>query len=85
MNVTQLRETLEYLETLGQGEMEVQFSYNSGDYWNTKVAVGIDAVEVATVLYSDYHSKDKVIEYDDPEDADESEVPAGARTVIMLG
>lgn len=84
MNVTQLREMLQDLEAQGKGEMDVQFSYNYGDYWRTQVAVSVDTVEEAFVTHSDYHSMDKLVTWDD-EDEDYGAVPEGARTVIILG
>jgi hypothetical protein len=83
MNVTQLREMLEDLEAQGKGEMEVLTSYNYGDYWRTQVAQGVDAVEEATVVYSEYHSMDKVVDTED--DDGEAVAAEGTRTVIMLG
>jgi hypothetical protein len=85
MNVTQLREMLQELEAQGKGEMEVQTSYNYGDYWRTQVAQCVDSVEEATVVYSEYHSMDKVVEFDEQEDEDYGVVPEGARAVIILG
>jgi hypothetical protein len=83
MNVTQLREMLEDLEAQGKGEMEVLTSYNYGDYWRTQVAQGVDSVEEATVVYSEYHSMDKVVDAED--DDGEAVAAEGTRTVIMLG
>jgi len=81
MTVTQLIEMLQDLEAQGKGGMEVQTSYSSGDYWGTTVAHGIDELEEAIVKYSEYHSMDKVVEYD----ADDEGQPAeDSRTVIML-
>ena len=81
MNVKQLREMLQDLEAQGKGEMEVLTSYSSGDYWRTTVAQPVDCAEEAIVKYSEYHSMDKVVEYD----ADDEGQPAeDSRTVIML-
>lgn len=84
MNVTQLREMLQDLEAQGKGEMDVQFAYNYGDHWRTQVASTIDTVEEAFVKHSEYHSMDKVVEWDE-EDEDYGTVPEGARAVIILG
>ena len=84
MNVTQLREMLQDLEAQGKGQMEVQTSYNYGDYWRTQVAQGVDTVEEAHVEYSEYHSMDKLVTWDD-EDDEYGAVPEGARAVVMLG
>jgi hypothetical protein len=83
MNVRELREMLQELEAQGKGEMEVQTSYNYGDYWRTQVAQGVDTVEEATVTYSEYHSMDKVVDAED--DDGEAVAAEGTRTVVMLG
>lgn len=62
-------------------EAEVLFAYNYGDYWRTTVAARIDSVADAKVVHSEYHSMDKVVMRDDEDD----EVPAGARSVVLLG
>jgi hypothetical protein len=79
MNVSQLRAALAEQEEIGNGEMEVKFAYNYGDYWRTQVASSVDSVSSAAVKYSDYHSMDKVLVEDD-----EHEMPADARTVLIL-
>ncbi len=78
MKVSDLIEMLEDFNP----EAEVLFAYNYGDYWRTTVAARIDSVEDAKVVYSDYHSMDKVVMgHDEPED----EGPAGTRNVVLLG
>ena len=61
MTVNELKEYLEQFD----GEMEVKFSYNYGDYWRTQVAKDIRGVEEGYVTYSDYHQMDKIDEDED--------------------
>lgn len=82
MNVQQLREALQELEAQGLGKVDVTFTYGYGDYWNTAVAAEVKEVVSANVKYSEYHQMDKVVDYDTE---DEGQVPAGARSVVMLG
>ena len=67
MTVNELKEYLEQFD----GEMEVKFSYNSGDYWKTQVAKDISDVEEGYVKYSDYHRMDQI---DEDEDDDSERV-----------
>lgn len=67
MTVNELKDLLEGFD----GEMEVKFSYNSGDYWRTQVASNIRDVEEGYVKYSDYHRMDKI---DEDEDEDSKRV-----------
>ena len=67
MTVNELKEYLEQFD----GEMEVKFSYNSGDYWRTQVAKDISDVEEGYVKYSDYHRMDQI---DEDEDEDSERV-----------
>ena len=61
MTVNELKELLNQFD----GEMEVKFAYNSGDYWRTQVAKDITDVEEGNTVYSDYHRMDKVDEEGD--------------------
>jgi hypothetical protein len=61
MTVNELKEYLEQFD----GEMEVKFSYNYGDYWRTQVAADISDVEEGYVKYSDYHRMSQVDEDED--------------------
>jgi hypothetical protein len=61
MTVNELKEYLEQFD----GEMEVKFSYNSGDYWRTQVAKDISDVEEGYVKHSDYHRMDQIDEDED--------------------
>jgi hypothetical protein len=56
MTVNELKELLDQFD----GEMEVKFAYNSGDYWRTQVAKNITDVEECGVSWTDYHRMDKV-------------------------
>ena len=67
MTVNELKEILEQFD----GEMEVQFTYQSGDYWRTQVAANICSAEEGYVKYSDYHRMNKV---DEDEDEDSERV-----------
>lgn len=81
MTITQLIEKLQQAEREGNGDLDVQFAYNYGDHWHTKVARAIETVEPRMVVHSYYHDMDKVV--DDGED-DETELPKGARLVLIL-
>lgn len=86
MTVNELIEQLQAMQSNGNGEMEVQFAYNYGDYWRTQVAATIDTVDTAQVKYSDYHSMDKVVDQERfDEDDGEVVVAEDTRTVVMLG
>jgi hypothetical protein len=65
MTVNELKEYLEQFD----GDMEVKFSYNFGDYWKTQVAKDISDVEEGYVKYSDYHRMDQIDE-DEEEDSE---------------
>ena len=67
MTVNELKEYLEQFD----GDMEVKFSYNFGDYWKTQVAEDISDVEEGYVKYSDYHRMDQI---DEDEDEDSERV-----------
>lgn len=74
--VNELIELLQEQVECGNGDKDVLYSYNYGDHWRTTVAEGISDCSEQTVVYSDYHSKDKVVDEDDS--------PANARQVIIL-
>lgn len=48
-------------------DMEVEFAYNSGDYWKTTVCKQIKTVDKGFVEYSDYHRMNKLIDEDEEE------------------
>lgn len=81
----------ELIEELQQhdGDMEVRFTYNYGDYWRTAVAQPIRSVEEGSVEHSEYHNMDKVVDMDDIDEDDEQEAEADAKPtlkrVIILG
>ena len=66
MTVNELKEYLNQFD----GDMEVKFSYNYGDYWKTTVTSDINCVEEGCVEWSDYHRMDKLV--DDENINDES-------------
>lgn len=80
MNVRELREQLQALEAQGMGELDVKFTYNYGDHWNTQVAADVESIETGMVKYSEYHSMDKVLDSDEEDFA-----PEDARCIILLG
>lgn len=51
-----VKELLSELEDY-DGETEVVFAYNYGDYWNTKVCESIRDVREEDCNYSDYHNR----------------------------
>ena len=58
-------------------DMEVEFAYNYGDYWQTTVCEKITNVDVGQVEYSQYHRMDKLVDDDcddDDSDVDKKEV-----------
>ena len=74
MTVKELIEELQGFD----GDMEVKFSYNSGDYWRTTLAEDICQIDTHYVKYSSYHRTNKLIsEHDDTEDDD-------VQTVVLL-
>jgi len=71
-----VRELIELLQEQDQ-DLPVRFSYNYGDHWRTEVAAKILSVEVGTVVHSEYHRMDKVLDpekesEEDGEDADKT-------------
>ena len=58
MKVSELIEQLGYMDQ----DAEVHFAYNYGDHWRTEVAPKVDRVDVGSVVYSDYHRMDKMLE-----------------------
>ena len=85
MNVKELIEQLQSFD----GDTEVKFAYNYGDYWKTEVAADVSNVSNSDVTYSEYHRMDTVVdEYRDDEDMDEEErehFRKQCRTVCLLG
>ena len=74
MTVKELIEELQGFD----GDMEVKFSYNSGDYWRTTLAEDVRQIDTHYVKYSGYHRTNKLIsEHDDTEDDD-------VQTVVLL-
>ena len=76
MTVRELINELEFYPD----DMEVEFAYNYGDYWNTTVCKKIKDIDKGFVEYSGYHRMDKLVEEDD-EDEEESEKK---REVLIL-
>lgn len=54
------------------GEAEVYYAYNYGDYWHTRVAGDVSEVEMGEVMHSAYHDMMKVVE-NNPDDEEISE------------
>ena len=83
MKVSELIEQLGYMDK----DAEVHFAYNYGDHWRTEVAPKIDRVDVGSVVYSDYHRMDKMVESDDSdfdEETGEEIVDETLRRVVVL-
>lgn len=74
MTVRELINELEFYDD----NMEVEFAYNYGDYWNTTVCKTIKDIDTGYVEYSSYHRMDKLVDEDDDEEetdtADKKEV-----------
>ena len=64
MTVQELKDYLSQFD----GDMEVKFSYNYGDYWKTQVAQDIDSIEIGCTEWSDYHRMDKMVDDEDKND-----------------
>jgi len=62
-------------------DVEVLFTYNSGDYWRTQVAASINQLDTGYVVWSQYHDMHKVIDLDDNDEDDEDNMP---KTVVLL-
>lgn len=82
--VSELREMLQDLENAGQGELDVVFSYNYGDYWRTTVANVVDSAEEGVIKYSEYHSMNKVVNTEEDEDGESKPLSDKCKTVIIL-
>jgi hypothetical protein len=83
----QVKELIEMLQGLDP-EAQVHYAYNYGDHWRTEVAPKIDRVDVGSVVYSDYHRMDKMVEneYDTEFDEETGEeiVDETLRRVVVL-
>ena len=83
MKVSELIEQLGYLDQ----DAEVHYAYNYGDHWRTEVAPKVDRVDEGSVVYSDYHRMDKMVENDDSdfdEETGEEIVDETLRRVVVL-
>ena len=83
----QVKELIEMLQGMDP-EAQVHYAYNYGDHWRTEVAPKIDRVDVGSVVYSDYHRMDKMVEneYDTEFDEETGEeiVDETLRRVVVL-
>ena len=79
MNVKDLIRQLKQLPD----DMDVQFAYNYGDYWNTKVTAPVDHVDVESVKYSDYHRQDKLVTQGEDRDDDDDEDDENRLVVVL--
>lgn len=61
-----VRELIQELKNFDQ-DAEVHFAYNYGDHWRTTVAPAVKSVDEYPVVYSEYHSMDKLVADDDEE------------------
>jgi hypothetical protein len=80
MKVSELCEMLENFD----GDMEVHFEYNYGDYWRTQVAPKVSAVNEAEIVWSEYHRMPKIVERD-YDDEDEQDEPETLQRVVVIG
>jgi hypothetical protein len=78
MNVRELKELLSEFDD----ELEVQFAYNYGDHWQSRVTANVGSASVGHVKYSDYHSMDTLKRGRDDEDEDEENETT--REVLIL-
>lgn len=63
MTLSDLIQELEDIRDGGMDEdIEVVFSYNYGDHWNSVVAANVTSIDEGIVKYSDYHRMFKVEE-----------------------
>jgi hypothetical protein len=82
----QVKDLIEMLQDMDQ-DAEVHFAYNYGDYWRTEVAPKVGRVDEGTVVYSEYHRMDKMVEHDDSDfDEETGEVldDVTLRRVVVL-
>lgn len=61
-------------------DMEIKFVYDSGDYWKTELAGGIDTIEEGNVAYSSYHQTHAVVN----EKWDEDDQDGDVERVLLL-
>jgi hypothetical protein len=78
----QVKELIELLKYYDQ-DAEVHFSYNYGDHWRTQVAPKVRDVTEEAVVYSTYHSMDKLVE--DCDDEDEDYENKNLKRVVVIG
>ena len=81
MKVSELIELLQDFD----GDAEVLFSYNYGDYWRTTVAAPVSSVGDGKVTHSEYHQMDKVVEAEGDYCDEDSEPDPRERAVVLLG
>lgn len=43
-------------------DLEVRFGYFASDYWKTHLAVAPTKADIANIIYSEYHQKDKIVD-----------------------
>jgi len=77
-----VQELIEELKDMDK-DMKVEFSYNSGDHWNTQVAQDIREVEEVDVAFSSYHNADKVLD-DGVDTTSGTEDGEEIKTVVLL-
>ena len=67
MKVSELIEQLQHFDE----DAEVHFTYGAGDYWRTQLAPPVTNVFSGTVVSTDYHGTDKLLDGDEHDDDDE--------------
>ena len=63
-------------------DMDVEFAYDYGDYWNTTVCKEIKNIDTGYVEYSAYHRMDKLVDVDD--DDDDTDSDTDKKEVLIL-
>ena len=81
MKVSKLIELLQGMEQ----DAEVHFSYNYGDHWRTRVAPEVETIDEGVVVYSDYHSMDKLVDDEEAYGDETGGYKEDARKVVILG
>lgn len=64
-----VRDLIEQLQGW-DGDMEVHFAYSYGDHWRTQMAPKVSFVQEGSVIHSDYHNKDMLVDDDYEGDKD---------------
>jgi len=69
------RELMDQLSEF-DGNEEVYFEYNYGDYWNNHVAESVGGVHTKFIKWSDYHNSNKIVDEDQVDEDEDNVSPA---------